>query len=111
RLILRLDWQGPVHAGLDAGKPRGRSVMSHAGEADKLLIKPTAGARPASPRTLRRFIPKARRRGLTPEEPRAARRPPSLATAPDGPTQRVSQNLEPAVSDAASRLSSRVAVA
>jgi len=40
--------------------------MSHAGMADKLLIKPTAGARPASPCTLGRFIPKARRRGLTP---------------------------------------------
>jgi len=60
--------------------------MSHPGKADKLLIKPTAGARPASPRTLGRFIPKAHRRGPTPEEPRAARRPPSLATAPDGPT-------------------------
>ena len=29
-------------------------------EADKLLIKPTAGARPASPYTLGRFIRKAR---------------------------------------------------
>ena len=68
--------------------------MSHADKADKLLIKPTAGARPASPCTLGRFIPKARRRGLTPEESRAARRPPSLATAPDGPTNRVSQTPE-----------------
>src|SRR3954451_23391239 len=42
RMILRLDSQGSVGAGLDAGKPRGRSVMSHAVEADKLLIKPTA---------------------------------------------------------------------
>src|ERR1700730_10348907 len=65
--------------------------MSHADKADKLLIKPTGGARPASACTLGRFIPKARRRGLTPEESRAARRPPSLATAPDGPTNRVSQ--------------------
>jgi len=35
--------------------------MSHANKADKLLIKPTAGARPASPYTLGRFIPKARK--------------------------------------------------
>jgi len=34
--------------------------MSHAKKADKLLIKPTAGARPASPCTLGRFIPKTR---------------------------------------------------
>ena len=32
-----------------------------------------------------------RKCGLTPEESRAARRPPSLATAPDGPTRRLSQ--------------------
>ena len=36
--------------------------MSHASRADKLLIKPAAGARPAPPRTRRQFIPKARRR-------------------------------------------------
>ena len=48
--------------------------MSHAEKADKLLIKPTAGARPASPCTLGRFIPKARNRGLTPDESRTARR-------------------------------------
>jgi hypothetical protein len=34
--------------------------MSHAIEADKLLIKPAAGARPAPPCTRRRIIPKAR---------------------------------------------------
>src|SRR6266487_4913675 len=58
------------------GKPRGRSVMSHADTADDLLIKPTAGARPASPRTLGRFIRKARTRGLTPDEPRTPRTTP-----------------------------------
>jgi hypothetical protein len=68
--------------------------MSHANKADKLLIKPTAGARPASPCTLGQFIPKARNRGLTPDESRAARRPLSLATAPDGPTKRLSQTPE-----------------
>ena len=36
--------------------------MSHADKADRLLIKPAAGARPAPPRTRGRFIPKARTR-------------------------------------------------
>ena len=36
--------------------------MSHADMADKLLIKPAAGARPAPPRTRRQIIPKARTR-------------------------------------------------
>ena len=34
--------------------------MSHAGMADKLLIKPAASARPAPPRTRGQIIPKAR---------------------------------------------------
>ncbi len=34
--------------------------MSHAQKADKLLIKPAAGARPAPPHTRRQIIPKAR---------------------------------------------------
>jgi hypothetical protein len=50
--------------------------MSHADTADNLLIKPTAGARPASPRTLGRFIRKARTRGLTPDESRTPRTTP-----------------------------------
>src|SRR4051812_7538459 len=50
--------------------------MSHATKADKLLIKPTAGARPASPRTPGRFIAKARTNGLTPDESQAARTTP-----------------------------------
>jgi hypothetical protein len=33
--------------------------MSHAETADKLLIKPAAGARPAPPRTRRQIIRKA----------------------------------------------------
>ena len=36
--------------------------MSHAERADKLLIKPAAGARPAPPHTRRQIIPKARTR-------------------------------------------------
>jgi len=50
--------------------------MSHADTADDLLIKPTAGARPASPRTLGRFIRKARTRGPTPDESRTPRTTP-----------------------------------
>src|SRR6058998_1884640 len=50
--------------------------MSHADKADKLLIKPTAGARPASPCTPGRFIRKARTNGLTPDESQAARTTP-----------------------------------
>jgi hypothetical protein len=36
--------------------------MSHAETADKLLIKPAAGARPAPPHARGQFIPKARTR-------------------------------------------------
>ena len=81
------------------GKPRGRSVTGHANKADRLLIKPTAGARPASPRTPGHFIPKARSNsGLTLGESQAARTTTSLATAPDGPTKPLSQTLvEPGV--------------
>jgi hypothetical protein len=50
--------------------------MSHACKADKLLIKPTAGARPASPCTSGRIIRKARTRGLTPEESQTTRTTP-----------------------------------
>jgi hypothetical protein len=37
--------------------------MSHANEADKLLIKPAAGARPAPPQTRTQIIPKAHTKG------------------------------------------------
>src|SRR6266545_2480254 len=50
--------------------------MSHANKADKLLIKPAAGARPASPRTRGRIIRKARKRGQSPDESHAAQRQP-----------------------------------
>ena len=50
--------------------------MSHADEADRLLIKPAAGARPAPPRTRGQFIPKARTRRQSPDESHAARRQP-----------------------------------
>jgi hypothetical protein len=42
------------------GNHGGRTVISHAEEADKLLIKPAAGARPAPPHTRAQIIPKAR---------------------------------------------------
>jgi len=45
-----------------AGTRGGRTVMSHAEKADKLLIKPAAGARPAPPCTRGQIIPKARTR-------------------------------------------------
>jgi hypothetical protein len=51
---------GSGGAGLSMGNRGGRTVMSHAEKADRLLIKPAAGARPAPPRTRRQFIPKAR---------------------------------------------------
>ena len=50
--------------------------MSHAPRADKLLIKPAAGARPAPPRTRGQIIPKARTSGQSPDESHAARRQP-----------------------------------
>src|SRR5215207_4962218 len=44
------------------GNRGGRTVISHASTADKLLIKPAAGARPAPPHTRGQIIPKARTR-------------------------------------------------
>jgi hypothetical protein len=50
---------GSGGAGLMQGNRSGRTVKSHADKADKLLIKPAAGARPAPPHTRGRIIPKA----------------------------------------------------
>src|SRR5213083_2403998 len=63
--------------------------MSHAEKADKLLIKPTAGARPAPPRTRRQFIPKARTRRPVTRRVTRGTATTRLATAPDRPTPRV----------------------
>jgi hypothetical protein len=52
------------------------TVMSHANEADRLLIKPAAGARPAPPRTRGRFIPKAHRKRPSLDESHTTRRQP-----------------------------------
>src|SRR5205823_14192028 len=63
--------------------------MSHVETADKLLIKPAAGARPAPPRTRGRSIPKARTgRPVTRRVTRGTATT-RLATAPDRPTRRV----------------------
>jgi hypothetical protein len=63
--------------------------MSHAEKADKLLIKPAAGARPAPPRTRRQFIPKARRRRPVTRRVTRGTATTRLATAPDRATRRV----------------------
>src|SRR3954451_18370607 len=72
--------------------------MSHAGKADKLLIKPTAGARPASPCTPGRFIRKPRTRGLTPEESRTTQTTPDwqrpLTDRPSDSHRRLSNGRE-----------------
>ncbi len=67
--------------------------MSHASEADKLLIKPAARARPAPPHTRRQIIPKARNAASHPTSHKQ-HEDTRLATAPDRPTLRVSQSPE-----------------
>ena len=68
--------------------------MSHANKADKLLIKPTAGARPAPPCTPGRFIRKARTQRPDARRVTSDTDDTRLATAPDRPTHRVSQTPE-----------------
>jgi hypothetical protein len=68
--------------------------MSHADKADKLLIKPTAGARPAPPCTPGRIIRKAHRKRPDARRVTSDTGNTRLATAPDGPTNRVSQMPE-----------------
>src|SRR5438067_3893184 len=68
--------------------------MSHARRADKLLIKPAAGARPAPPHTRGQIIPKAHtKRPVTRRVTRGTTttRP---ANAPDRHPRRVSQSPE-----------------
>jgi hypothetical protein len=59
--------------------------MSHADEADRLLIKPAAGARPAPPCPLGRFIRKARKAASHPTSHKR-HGDTRLATASDRPT-------------------------
>jgi hypothetical protein len=63
--------------------------MSHAQRADRLLIKPAAGARPAPPRTRGRFIPKARTKRPVTRRVTHDTATTRLASAPDRPTRRV----------------------
>jgi hypothetical protein len=63
--------------------------MSHAEKADKLLIKPAAGARPAPPRTRGQLIPQARTRRPVTRRVTRGTATTRLATAPDRPTPRV----------------------
>src|SRR3954470_3363892 len=79
--------------------------MSHATTADKLLIKPTAGARPASPCTHGRFIRKAHTKRPDARRVTSSTANTSLATAPDGPTQRLSQTPERDLGSRIARLS------
>jgi len=71
--------------------------MSHAETADKLLIKPAAGARPAPPRTRGQFIPKARTRRPVTRRVTRGTATTRLATAPDRPTRQVLPSPEVAV--------------
>ena len=68
--------------------------MSHAHKADKLLIKPAAGARPAPPHTRGRFIPKARTRRPVTRRVTRGTATTKLATTSDRPTRRLLQSLE-----------------
>src|SRR2546430_2503361 len=63
--------------------------MSHARRADRLLIKPAAGARPAPPRTRGQFIRKARTRRPVTRRVTRGTATTRLATGPDRPTGRV----------------------
>jgi hypothetical protein len=68
--------------------------MSHAHKADKLLIKPAAGARPAPPHTRGRIIPKARTRRPVTRRVTRGTTTTRLATSPDRPTRRLLQSPE-----------------
>jgi hypothetical protein len=63
--------------------------MSHAETADKLLIKPAAGARPAPPRTRGQIIPKAHTKRPVTRRVTRDTATTRLATAPDRITRRV----------------------
>ncbi len=63
--------------------------MSHATKADKLLIKPAAGARPAPPHTRGQIIRKARTKRPVTRRVTHGTATTRLATDPDRPTRRV----------------------
>jgi hypothetical protein len=68
--------------------------MSHAGKADKLLIKPAAGARPTPPHTRGQITPKAHTKRPATRRVTRGTATTKLAMAPDRPTKRVSQSPE-----------------
>jgi hypothetical protein len=63
--------------------------MSHAETADKLLIKPAAGARPAPPHTRGQIIRKAHTKRPVTRRVTRGTATTRLAIAPDRPTERV----------------------
>jgi hypothetical protein len=75
--------------------------MSHAHRADRLLIKPTAGTRPASPRSHRQIIPKTHEKRPVPRRVTCGTTNTRLATTPDRPTHPVSQSPDQARCDMA----------
>ena len=87
--ILRSQLVGSGGAGLMLGNRGGKTVKSHAETADRLLIKPAAGARPAPPHTRRQIIPKARTQRPVTRRVTRGTATTKLATAPDGPTRQV----------------------
>src|SRR5437868_14637465 len=68
--------------------------MSHARRADKLLIKPAAGARPAPPHTRGQIIPKAHTKRPVTRRVTRGTTTTRLANAPDRHPRRVSQSPE-----------------
>jgi hypothetical protein len=75
--------------------------MSHARGADKLLIKPAAGARPAPPHTRGQIIRKARSKRPVTRRVTRGTATTRLAIAPDRPTLRVSQSPDKGLDTAA----------
>jgi hypothetical protein len=70
--------------------------MSHAETADKLLIKPAAGARPAPPHTRGQIIPKAHTKWPVTRRVTHGTATTRLAMAPDRPRRRLLPSPEKA---------------
>lgn len=66
--------------------------MSHANEADKLLIKPAAGARPAPPHSPGQIIPKTHTKRPVARRVTGGTTTTRLANPPDRHPRRVSQS-------------------
>ena len=95
RPILRLRLVGSGDAGLSAGKPRGRTVMSHAHKGGQAPDQASSGRQTgAAVHTRTNHSQGTHQGGQSPDESQAARQTTRLATAPDRPTRRVSQSPE-----------------